>query len=153
MVLPDIIFQIMLIIFNKFQSGQFYSKVKRMFHFINFRRNFRKIKLKNKIRISFFTGVIMDISPREKIVKFFFSLNIIISFYNGKPQRFAESSRSDKKEVIGRIFYIMYEFCLIYIVTVIFSNFFIIRYSIGNFFRFIFFIHNFVSFPCNKLFH
>jgi len=113
-----------------------YYIIKRTFHFINIRTYFWKIKSENKIRVSFFCGIIVNICSCKDFLKLPFPGNIVITFQHRKPEGFSKPPGTDEEEKRGRHFYTSDKFRLINIIVFFFLYKFEVSPSIRDPFEF-----------------
>ena len=84
--------------------------------------NSRKVKVENQILVALGCRMTTDIEVAKQLVKTLLHVDIVIVRQHGERERLAKATGTDEKEILVRVLDLLYETCLVNVVTIVPSH-------------------------------
>ena len=110
---------------------------------VQFAYNSGEIEIEHQIAVTVACGILSDVKVTKQSIELILGAYIIIMLQHTHRQALAKTTRTDKEEKLVRLFYHRNKPCLVYIITVITTDYRVVHHPIGNTF----------SIRCNIFFH
>ena len=110
---------------------------------VQFAYNSGEIEIEHQIAVTVTCGILADVKIPKQSIELILGAYIIIMLQHTHRQALAKTMRTDKEEKLVRLFYHRNKPCLVYIITVITTDYRVVHHPIGNTF----------SIRCNIFFH